>query len=123
LVAAAAKPPVCRISNYGKLKYEIRKKEKEARKSSAHGGVIKELKLTPKTSEHDIQVRLNHSREFLKKKFKVKLEVKFRGREVTHPEIARNLLTRIAQELSDIGMMELPPKKEGRNMYMMLAPK
>ena len=119
-VAANAQPPVCRILDYGKFKYEEEKKERAAKKHQ-HTSELKELRLRPRTDEHDLQVRTRAARKFIEDGHKVKLQVRFRGRENTHPEIAREQIHRIAQELADIAVLERAPELEGRGMYAILA--
>ncbi len=121
LVAPSEKVPVCRIGDYGKFKYELIKKEKEAKKAH-RGGVIKELKITPKIDEHDFQVRVNRSKEFLEKGYKVKVTLTFRGREVVHKEIGERLISRLSQAISEKGIPEGPPKLEGKNLILIFAP-
>lgn len=119
-VAAAAEPPVCRILDYGKFKFEEEKKERAARKNQ-HTSELKELRLRPRTDDHDLQVRSRAARKFLEEGHKVKLVVRFRGRENTHPEIARQQIHRIAGDLQDIAFLERSPEMEGRGMYAILA--
>ena len=121
-VAPQANPPVCRIQDYGKFRFEQTKREKEARKAQSRID-IKEIRLRPKTAEHDMQVRLRAARKFLESGAKVKVWLRFRGREVTHPEVALGVMKRIADELDDISSIEQHPSREGRTMLMILAPK
>jgi translation initiation factor IF-3 len=120
-VAPNAKPPVCRLMDYGKFLYEAQKREREARKSQTKVE-IKEIRLRPKTGEHDIQYRLRDARRFLERGAKVKVRLRFRGREVTHPEVATELMNRVAKELSDVAVVEKKPSREGMTMLMILAP-
>ena len=120
-VAPQANPPVCRIQDYGKFRFEQTKREKEARKAQSKVE-IKEIRLRPKTAEHDMQVRLRHARRFLESGAKVKVWLRFRGREVTHPEVALDVMKRIATELADISTVEQHPSRQGRTMLMVLAP-
>ena len=120
-VAPNADPPVCRIMDYGKYKYEQEQKAKRAKKHQSTI-VVKEMKMRPKIDRHDFETKENHIRRFLKKKAKVKVTIMFRGRELTHPDIGRKLLTNLAEEVSDLGEIESPPKLDGRNMIMVLAP-
>jgi len=120
-VAPNADPPVCRLLNYGKYVYERTKKEKEARKAQK-AREIKEIRLRPKTGEHDIAHKVRDARRFLQEGCKVKLRVRFRGREITHLEVARDLLGRIAADLEDVGRVEQQPNMEGRTMLMILSP-
>lgn len=120
-VAPNAAPPVCRLMDYGKFLYERSKREREARKSQKQTEV-KEIRLRPKTGEHDIAYKMRDARRFLQKGAKVKVRIRFRGREITHPEVAQELLERIAQELSDVSMVERGSEMEGRTMLMILSP-
>lgn len=121
-VAPQATPPVCRIMNYGKYKYQQSKKIQEAKK---HQTVIqvKEVKIRPRTEEHDLQFKLRHAKRFLSEGNKVKVSMLFRGREIAHPEMGRELLDRVIAELKDLVVIEQAPRLEGRNMVMLLAPK
>lgn len=121
-VAPNARPPVCRIMDYGKYKYEERKKLKKAQKKQ-HIIQIKEIKLRPKTEEHDFQFKLRHARKFLEDRNKVKFTMIFRGRELQHKDRGRALLDKVTEEIEDIGVIENGPKLEGRNMIMIVAPK
>jgi translation initiation factor IF-3 len=123
LIAPTGKPPVCRIADLGKLKYEAEKKEKEARKSSKGVGVLKELKLSVKIGEHDFQVVLRKAIAFLTKKHKVKVSLRFRGREIVHPELGIKVLERLVGDVAEVGTPESPPKRLGRNLFLMLTPK
>ncbi len=120
-VAPNARPPVCRVMDFGKFLYQKAKKEREARKARAKVE-IKELRLRPKTDEHDRAFKLRHARQWLEKGMKVRVRMAFRGREITYPEIALEDLKEIAQALADIAVVEMPPKMEGRSMLMVLAP-
>lgn len=119
-VAPNAVPPVCRILDYGKFKYEEEKKERAAKKHQ-HTSELKELRLRPRTDEHDLQVRARAARRFLEEGHKVRLVVRFRGRESTHPEVARAQINAIAESLTDIAVVERAPEMEGRGMYAILA--
>ena len=121
-VAPSAKPPVCRLMDYGKYKFEQNKREKEARKKQT---VIttKEVKLRPNIEEHDFQVKAKNARKFLMAGDKVKLTIMFRGRQITHPELGEKLSIKMAEQLSDISVVDRKPKIEGRNMVTMLLPK
>ncbi|WP_353892658.1 translation initiation factor IF-3 [Proteinivorax hydrogeniformans] len=121
-VAPQARPPVCRIMDVGRYKYEQAKREKEAKKKQ-HVISVKEVKLRPKIDEHDFQTKLRNVIRFLKKQDKVKVTIMFRGREVTHPKIGTKLCERVAEEVADLGTVEKKAKLEGRNMTMVLAPK
>ncbi|WP_041367063.1 translation initiation factor IF-3 [Natranaerobius thermophilus] len=121
-VAPKAKPPVCRIMDYGKFKYEQNKKEKQAKKKQKTINV-KEVKLRPNIEEHDFNTKLNNARKFLKKEDKVKVTIMFRGREITHPENGKELCQKMAKEVEDIAVIEKKPSVEGKNMIMVLAPR
>lgn len=121
-VAPNGHPPVCRIMNYGKYRYEQQKREKEAKKKQKVFQ-IKEVKLRPNIEDHDFYVKLKNAQRFLKDGNKVKVTIMFRGREMSHPELGRNVLERVAKELADTIVREKPPKLEGRNMTMVIAPK
>jgi translation initiation factor IF-3 len=118
-VAPAARPPVCRLMDYGKYKYEQRKKQQKAREKQ-HRIKIKGIRLRPKTDEHDFQVKLGHARRFLEQGNKVQVTLLFRGREMAHIELGRNLLLRFAAELEDVSSVERLPKMEGRRMTLLL---
>jgi translation initiation factor IF-3 len=120
-VAPNAEPPVCRVMDYGKFLYERTKKEREARKSQVKVE-IKEIRLRPKTTEHHRGFKVRDARRWLESGKKVKVRIRFRGREITYPEIALNDLKQIAEDLSDVGVVEQPPSMEGRSMLMVLAP-
>ncbi len=120
-VAPDANPPVCKILDYGKYKYEQSVRAREARKKQTRT-VIKEVKFRPKIDHHDFEVKRQRAERFLEEGDKVKVTMQFRGREVTHPEIGLSLLERLAKELADFGTIEYSPKLEGRNMVMVLAP-
>ena len=116
-----AQPPVCRLMDYGRYKFEELKKEKESRKQ--HNVInIKEMKLRPKISEHDFQTKFGSVRNFLRDGDKVKLTIMFRGRELVHQEYGRKLLDRMADELKELAIIERNPLVEGRNMIMILSP-
>ncbi len=121
-VAPGAKPPVCRLMDYGKFLYEAQKRERDARKTQAKVE-IKEIRLRPKTGDHDISYKLKQARSFLQRGAKVRVRLRFRGREVTHPEVALELMARIAEELQDVAELEKRPAKEGMTMLMILSPK
>jgi len=120
-VAPAADPPVCRVMDFGKFIYERTKKEREARKAQTKIE-IKEIRLRPKTNEHHRDLKVRDARRWLESGMKVKVRIKFRGREITYPEIALNDLKEIAEELSDLAIIEQTPALEGRTMPMVLAP-
>ncbi len=121
-VAPNAVPPVCRIMDFGKYKYEMSKKANESRK---HQTVIavKEVKFRPRTDDHDIEFKTNNIKRFLGEGDKVKVSIMFRGREMAHPELGRALLEHIVKIVQDIAAVEQMPRMEGRNMFLMLAPK
>lgn len=121
-VAPSARPPVCKIMDYGKYKYEQSKHEKEAKKKQRVID-IKEVRMTPKIGDHDFDVKVKNTEKFLKDGDKVKVSIKFRGREIVHTDIAKELLVNLGERLSSVGVMEREPKLEGRNMIMILAPK
>lgn len=120
-VAPNANPPVCRVMDYGKFIYEKAKKEREARKAQVKIDV-KEIRLRPKTNEHHRDLKVRDARRWLEEGKKVKVRIRFRGREITYPEIALNDLKEIAQDLSDLAIVEQAPALEGRTMLMVLAP-
>lgn len=120
-VAPNANPPVARIMNFGKFLYEKEKKEREARKSQTKIE-IKEIRLRPKTTDHHKGFKVRDARRWLGDGMKVRVTIRFRGREITYPEIALEDLREIAEELSDVSEVEQAPKMEGRTMFMMLAP-
>lgn len=122
LVAATAKPPVCRIMDYGKFKYEQQRKDREARKNQK---VIttKEIRLSPTIEENDFNTKLRNARKFLEKGDKVKASIRFRGRAITHSQIGKTVLEKLAKECEDLSTVETHPKMEGRSMFLILAPK
>jgi translation initiation factor IF-3 len=122
LVSESAKPPVCRIMDYGKYKFEQEKRAREAKKKQ-HNADLKEVKMRYKIEEHDYQVRVNNALRFLKAGDKVKATITFRGREIQHSNLAYKLLDRMATDLGEVGEVQQRPKREGRNMMMILAPK
>jgi translation initiation factor IF-3 len=122
LVSDKADPPVCRVIDYGKFKFEQEKKAREAKKKQ-HTVDVKEVKMRYKIEEHDYNVRINQAKRFLKDGDKVKATIMFRGREIQHSDIAEDLLKRIADDLQEVAEVQQAPKKEGRNMMMLLAPK
>jgi translation initiation factor IF-3 len=113
---------VARIADYGKLKYEISKKEKEARKASK-SGTIKEVKLSPKIAQHDFDVRAEKTKELLGKGHKVKVNIFFRGREMAHVNLGRKVLDRLIEAIGEAGKVEAAPKLEGKNLHVLIAPK
>lgn len=120
-IAPGVEPPVCRIMDFGRFKYEQEQKKKEARKK-ATSIVVKEMKFRPKIDEHDYTTKMNHVRRFLSEGSKVKLTIMFRGREMAHPEFGRQLLDRVAEDLGEIAIVDQAPLQEGRNMTMILNP-
>jgi translation initiation factor IF-3 len=120
-VAPEARPPVCRVLDYSKYKYEQAQKQKAARKHQQQI-TIREIKFRPKIAQHDYDTKKNHVERFLRNKDKVKVTIMFRGREVTHPERGTAILDRLAEELAEFGIIEQHPTQEGRNMTMMMAP-
>lgn len=120
-VAPQADPPVCRIMDYGKYRYEQTQKMKRAKKHSATM-MLKEMKLRPKIDSHDYEVKKKHIVRFLEDGAKVKVTIMFRGREMAHTDLGRKLLDRIVEEVSELGKVEAYPKLDGRNMIMVLAP-
>ena len=120
-VAPNAVPPVCRLLDYGKFRYEQSKKEREARKNQKQAE-LKQIRLMPKTDDHDIGVKANQAKRFLLQGDKVKFNVRFRGREIAHPDIGRKILEAIAEQLSDVALVEQKPLMEGRVLSLLLAP-
>lgn len=121
LVAPNAKPPVARIMDYGKFKFEQQKKDKEARKNQKIIN-LKEVRLSPTIEEHDFNTKLRNARKFLEKGDKVKASIRFRGRAITHKEIGQRVLERFAEACKDVSTVETKPKMDGRSMFLMLAP-
>lgn len=121
-IAPNAKPPVCKIMDYGKYRFEAAKKEKEARKNQNIVS-IKEIRLSPSTDSHDLTTKINQARKFLDKKDKVKVTVRFRGREVAYAASGEEMLNKFAQSVEDIGTIDKKPKLEGKNMFMFISPK
>jgi translation initiation factor IF-3 len=120
-VAPEARPPVCRVLDYSKYKYELAQKQKQARKHQQQI-TVREIKFRPKIAQHDYDTKKHHVERFLRHKDKVKVTIMFRGREVTHPERGTLILDRLAEELAELGVVEQRPMQEGRNMTMMLGP-
>ncbi|WP_283133980.1 translation initiation factor IF-3 [Rhizohabitans arisaemae] len=120
-VAATARPPVCKLMDYGKFKYESAMKAREARRNQAHT-VIKEIKLRPKIDPHDYETKKGHVVRFLKAGDKVKVTIMFRGREQSRPELGFRLLQRLAEDVTELGFVESQPKQDGRNMIMVIGP-
>jgi translation initiation factor IF-3 len=120
-VAAEARPPVCKLMDYGKWKYENAQKAREARRNQSHT-IIKEMKLRPKIDPHDYETKKGHVVRFLKAGDKVKITIMFRGREQSRPELGFRLLQRLAADVEELGYVESAPKQDGRNMIMVMAP-
>ena len=120
-VAAEARPPVCKLMDYGKWKYENAQKAREARRNQSHT-IIKEMKLRPKIDPHDYETKKGHVVRFLKAGDKVKITIMFRGREQSRPELGFRLLQRLAADVEELGYVEASPKQDGRNMIMVMAP-
>ena len=120
-VAPQANPPVCKIMDYGQFLYQEAKKAKEAKKRQTQVE-LKEIKVRPKTEEHDLQTKIRHIRRFLGDKNKVKIRVFFRGREMAHPELGEQILQKIQEAVKDLGRVEMGPRMEGRQMIMILGP-
>lgn len=121
-ISPAAKPPVCKIMDFGKYKYEQSKREKEARKKQKII-CVKEVKLRPNIEDHDFEVKAKNAIRFLKEGDKVKATIIFRGREIVHTQLGQKLLKRLAERVQDISLVERQPKLEGKNMIMILSPK
>ena len=121
-VSPTAAPPVCRIMDYGKFRYLQKKKVQESRNHQTQV-LVKEVKLGSRTSEHDIDFKVNHIRRFLEKKQRVKVSVFFRGREITHPEIGKEMLGTVVEKIQDIGAPEGQARMEGRNMSVLVIPR
>jgi translation initiation factor IF-3 len=120
-VAPMARPPVCKLMDYGKFKYESAQKAREARRNQALT-VIKEMKLRPKIDPHDYSTKKGHVERFLRQGDKVKVTIMFRGREQSRPELGFRLLQRLADDIQELGFVESSPKQDGRNMVMVVAP-
>jgi len=121
-IAPNAEPPVCRIMDYGKYRYQQSKKLQDARKSQTTIQ-IKEIRLRPKTEEHDLEVKIRHIKKFLQQNDKVKITMMFRGREIAYSDLGRKIMETIRDALDEVGAMEMQPKLEGRNMIMIVVPK
>ena len=120
-IAPDAAPPVCKIMDFGKYKYELAQKAREAKKNQVQT-VIKEIKLRPKIDDHDYVTKKGHVERFLKHGDKVKVTIMFRGREQSRPEVGLRLLSRLAEDITEFGFVESTPKQDGRNMVMVIAP-
>jgi translation initiation factor IF-3 len=116
-ISPDAKPPVCKVLDYGKYRYEISKKEKDSKKKQ-HVIVLKEIRLRPRTEDHDLDFKIKHARKFLEQKNKVKFTVLFRGRELAYKEFGENLLDRVVEKLDDVAKIETDKKFEGRSLTM-----
>lgn len=121
-VSPNANPPVCKIMDYGRYRYEQTKKKQEAKKKQSTFQV-KEIKVRPKTGDHDLQTKISHIKKFLERKDKVKVTVIFRGREITLSQLGMSVLEKVAEETEELAVMEQSPKLEGRSLVMILAPK
>lgn len=121
-VAPNSAPPVCRIMDYGKFRYQQSKKQQVAKKSQSTIQ-LKEIRLRPKTDEHDLQVKIRHIKKFLSQNDKVKITMMFRGREIAYTDLGRRIMEDIHKELADTGIIDQHPKLEGRNMIMIVSPK
>jgi translation initiation factor IF-3 len=121
-VAPTANPPVCRIMDYGKFRYAQKKTAQKSRKKSA-ASQLKEVKMGSQTSQHDVDFKVNHIKDFLAEGHRVKVTVFFRGRQITHPELGQAMLVRVSGMVTDVAVVEQPPRLEGRSMSMMLVAK
>ncbi len=121
-VAPGAKPPVCRVIDFDKYRYALKKKTHDAKRHGAAGG-IKEVKMGARTAEHDVDFKVKHIRRFVEEGQRVKLSISFRGREITHPELGRALMDKIIGAVTDIAQPEGNPRMEGRNMSVLLTPR
>jgi len=120
-ISPNANPPVCKIIDYGKYRYQMTKKERESKKAQ-HQAKLKEIKVKPNIDEHDLMTKIKHAREFIEKGNKVRVTCMFRGREMAHPELGVKVTDRFVEELKDIAQIEAPPKQMGRNLSLVLAP-
>lgn len=121
-IAPNANPPTCKVMDYGKYKYEQKKKAQESKKKQTIISV-KEIQIRPRTGEHDLNIKLNHARRFLENGDKAKITMRFRGREMAHQDIGREQIQKAIKSLEDISVVESSPKMEGRQMFVLLAPK
>ncbi len=121
-IASTATPPVCKIIDYGKYLYEEKKRASESRKKQHHQ-LLKEIKLRPKIDDHDYETKRNHVKRFIEEGDKVKVTIMFRGREIVHSDLGRDILDKIAEELEEVAVIDSAPFTEGRNMFMILVPK
>ncbi len=120
-IAPTAKPPTCKIMDYGKFKYEAKKKEKEAKKKQVTI-TVKEIQLRPRTDQHDLDVKLRHARRFILEGDKVKFNMRFSGRELAHQEFGYQLLKRVTEQMLELALVEAPPKLEGKQLFALFAP-
>ncbi len=120
-ISASAEPPVCKIIDYGKFRYQVTKKEKESKKAQ-HQVKVKEIKVKPNIDNHDLETKIKHARDFLAKGNKVRVTCMFRGREMMHTEFGEKVVKRLCEELSDVGILEAPAKMMGRSLSVVLAP-
>ncbi len=118
-IAPNAKPPVCRLMDFGKYKYELKKQQGSKQKTFA----VKEIKFRPNIGEHDLKVKIKHIKDFLEAGHKTRVRIFFRGREIVHPELGENLAKRVYEEVSEVGSIDMEPKREGKNLIMVLSPK
>jgi translation initiation factor IF-3 len=121
-IAATASPPVARIMDYGKFRYEKKKKQQESKKKQVYV-TVKEVKMGSRTDEHDVNFKVSHIRKFLERGQRVKVSVFFRGRSITHPEIGRDMLLKVFEKVKDLSNMEANPRMEGRHMSILLQPR
>ena len=119
-VAPQADPPVCKMMDYGKYKYELKKAQAEKKQKAQ---TVKEIKFRPNIGEHDFEFKISHIREFLEEGHKTRIRVFFKGRQIVHPELGKGLIERIVESISDVGMVDQPPKMEGKNLVILFAPK
>ena len=122
MISPQANPPVCKIIEYQKFLYEQKKREKE-RKANSQKIVIKEIRLSPQTDDHDFEFKLNHAIRFLKEGNKVKVTIRFRGRQITHSEIGRQVMNEFAERIKEYGTVDKAPQMEGRSMIMFISPR
>ena len=120
-ISPSAKPPVCKIIDYGKYRYQLTRREKEQKKAQHHAK-LKEIKFKPNIDEHDLKFKIKHAEEFLSKGNKVKVTCMFRGREMAHPEIGQRIAARFIEEVGEEAQLEMKPKQVGRNLSLVLAP-
>ena len=121
-VSPTARPPVCRIMDYGKFKYEQNRRARKAKKKQ-HQMQLKEIKMRPKIEEHDYMFKVNHAREFLEERDKVKVTVTFRGREIAHQDLGHKLIQKVIAALNEVALVETPPRSEGRTLFTVLMPR